>query len=132
MSFSQGAALAATLLINAQSTALKSGQDMARYQPPFKWAVFLSGGLPFDYDALSQGEARQLAPCDEAEKISIPTALAWGSNDSEYPGVGEQLSLLCAENKRLTVVHTAGHGLPSQGKQLEFLVNAIKDTIDRS
>ncbi len=131
MGFSQGASLAATLILRSHE-ARKGDPSSAHYQPnPFKCAVFLSGQLPFDCAALERGEIRQLDPDHDDVVMEIPTANFWGVNDTLYPGASPKLCRLCAEGSRLEVTHMAGHGIPSKGDELERMAVAFRATLQQ-
>ena len=117
MGFSQGAALAATLILREQES---SGVQ------PFKCAIFLSGQLPFDCAELMQGDIRQLDPDHDPVKLKLPTANFWGANDTLYPDTSPRLSRMCAEGRNVEVTHLAGHGIPSKGDELEKMAAAFR------
>ena len=108
MGFSEGAALAAMLMIR------KSRQDhVAQHvKPLFKCAVFFGGGVPADPTALEHGEFRLLDSESIGEPISVPTAHIWGKNDREYPTFGPVLSQLCKADSRSVFIHEGGHEVP--------------------
>ena len=124
MAFSQGAALAALLLIEEAAT------RPTRQPPIFKCAIFLSGIVPCDHEELAQGRIRWLDPAYDAEVITVPTTHIWGSNDREYPGISEGLSKLCKADRRREVVHKGGHEIPgTRDESLVDMVQAIKETL---
>lgn len=55
LAFSQGCALASTLMLKLQKKAFESGQE-AKVRQPFKFAIFICGGLPLSFLA-DQGYA---------------------------------------------------------------------------
>ena len=123
--FSQGAVLAATLLVVAHADAERGPRKM-----PFRCAVFLCGGLPFDYSALSEGVVRQIEPTEhQPPLIRTPVVNCWAANDTDYPGMGPPLAKLCIAEKNLEVIHSAGHGVPAEGEDLLRLHAAIVDMI---
>ncbi|KAL4947727.1 serine hydrolase FSH [Aspergillus filifer] len=145
LGFSQGAVLAATLLIAVQASAETLGSKSEpgsellaalfplrmQRQPPFRCAVFLCGGYPFDVCALQRGEIVEITerPCRDGgdrSLIDIPVVNCWASNDKDYPGMGPPLSTLCGESTNQEVVHGAGHGVPSEGEDLDALCRAIE------
>ncbi|PYI14347.1 hypothetical protein BO99DRAFT_416880 [Aspergillus violaceofuscus CBS 115571] len=144
--FSQGAVLAATLLIalaNANDTApnnSNSNSDLPLAlrpllaEPPFRFAVFLCGGDPFDLAALQEGEIRLLRelPPGHSAWIRIPVVNCWASNDEDYPGMGPSLSALCDSGVNEQVVHAVGHGVPTEGEDLHRLVTAVRATMERA
>ena len=124
MAFSQGAALAALLL--AEEASYRPTQR----EPVFKCAIFLSGMVPCDHEALAQGKIRWLDPAQDAEIITVPTAHIWGLNDTEYPGISEGLSKLCKADVMRQVVHKGGHEIPgAKDESLIKSVHAIKETV---
>ncbi|RAL17773.1 uncharacterized protein BO97DRAFT_402274 [Aspergillus homomorphus CBS 101889] len=140
--FSQGAVLAATLLIalaTANDTTPNQSNLPLALRPllaksPFRFAVFLCGGDPFDLAALQRGEVRlvrELPPGHHAW-IRLPTVNCWASNDEDYPGMGPSLSALCDNGVNEQVVHTVGHGVPTEGEELHQLVTAVRATMERA
>jgi hypothetical protein len=124
--FSQGAVLAATLIIAVE-------EGLIEMVAPFRCAIFLCGGLPFDYSALQRGVVTLLSPRDNSRPlIHLPVTNAWASNDTDYPGMGPPLSQLCARDHNWEVIHEAGHGVPAEGKDLESLVHAVTATTERA
>lgn len=122
--FSQGAVLAATLIISAESTG----------PVPFNCAIFLCGGLPFDMTALKEGQVVQCTRKPEimTALIHLPVVNCWADNDQDYPGMGPDLSQLCSATDNLEVVHSAGHGVPSEGEDLENLAAAVTAILTRA
>lgn len=131
--FSQGGALAATLLV-----AEARGQISA---PPkatgsrLKCAIFLSCGQPWDLKALALNQERRiLAETDGECLISIPTAHFWGRNDREGFLGNYEVARICDERVRVEVEHSAGHGIPagSRPADLDAVVKAFKVTVQRA
>ena len=123
--YSQGAALAATLLIQDKA------DHPSQLHPLFKCAIFLSGGVPFDPAALARDEKRSLDPAVDGEPITIPTANIWGSNDVDFPDTSPRLSKLCTAEKRTEVVHVGGHEIPVlKGDLLADMVRALNETVE--
>ena len=137
--FSQGAVLAATLIIAVESNLTIRTADTADTSvgplgrsPPFKCAIFLCGGLPFDMSALQEGTVVQLTPQPNEEALMhLPVVNCWAHNDMDYPGMGPPLSQLCSAADNLEVVHSAGHGVPSEGQDLERLLGAVAAILKR-
>ncbi|KAJ0424607.1 serine hydrolase FSH [Aspergillus carlsbadensis] len=141
--FSQGAVLAATLLIAVQpspETTMQSADAdteselpdalralQSRGEPPFRFAVFLCGGHPFDLRALQRGVIVEITgrPSSDTPLISLPVVNCWARNDEDYPGMGPPLSSLCGKRNNEEVVHGAGHGVPSEGDDLDALCRAV-------
>ncbi|KAL2845825.1 serine hydrolase FSH [Aspergillus pseudodeflectus] len=145
--FSQGAVLAATLLIAVQPSSPETTMQSAdadtesalpdalralqtRGEPPFRFAVFLCGGRPFDLRALQRGVIVEIMerPSPGTPLINLPVVNCWAGNDEDYPGMGPPLSSLCGINN-VEVVHGAGHGVPSEGKDLDALCRAVEKII---
>lgn len=127
LAFSQGAALAATLIVR------KFNEDPRRQHvdPVFKCAVFLSGGVPCDPAALLHDEVRILDVGSDGEVIPVPTAHIWGLNDLPWP---PKLSELCVTQGRTVFIHDGGHEVPgSRSKEaVTGTVHAIRRTIDKA
>ena len=149
MAFSQGAILAATLMIRHQGRLCHPGQedvggsesgsesmtmttDDPPPTPPFKCAIFLCGGVPGDPAALEQGKVRMLDYEVDGEVIDVPTAHIWGGNDPRKSTSGPVLSKLCKVGVRTVYVHNGGHEVPGPRDQvaLNSTVAAIQKTID--
>lgn len=168
--FSQGAVLAATLIIAQRQTHGSSFSESSKSsssptphgrlspprlpvdpllaahlprQAPFRCAVFLCGGLPFDWHALARGTVELITPSscpaeregdsssNQGASIHIPVVNCWAQNDEDYPGMGPPLSQLCARENNQQVVHGVGHAVPSEGHDLMALVSAVQATLDR-
>ncbi|MCJ1384591.1 hypothetical protein MMC17_007709 [Xylographa soralifera] len=125
MGFSQGALLASTLIAR---------NEKQRLPQPFKCAVFFSGGVPADYDALSLGRLHGIDLTIEGEAISIPTTHVWGSKDQQWPGRAFELSKVCSPRVRTIYIHDGGHEAPgSKSKSaVTSVVHAIRRTIDQA
>lgn len=127
MAFSQGAALASTLMIR------RFQQDAGgQTDPPFKCAIFISGGVPGDPAALEQGKVRMLDYATDGEVIHVPTAHIWGANDRQEPTFGPVLSKLSQATLRTVYVHDGGHEVPGPRDQtaLRSTAKAIQRTVD--
>jgi hypothetical protein len=150
--FSQGAVLAATLLTAvaiqpSPETMMQSADADADTESelpdalralqtlgelPFRFAVFLCGGHPFDLRALQRGVIVEITrrPSSNRPLISLPVVNCWAKNDEDYPGMGPPLSSLCGKrNNNVEVVHGAGHGVPSEGEDLDALCRAVEKII---
>ncbi|TVY80404.1 Esterase FUS5 [Lachnellula suecica] len=127
MAFSNGAALAASLIIQKLQNCPQE-QDAS---PVFKCAVFFSGGIP----VLVQGESFQLIDRDtSSELIHIPTANIWGAKDSLYPDFGPVVKTICRADLAESYIHQGGHEIPgSKDEQaVASSVKLIKRTIERA
>lgn len=125
MAFSQGAGLAASLMIK------KLHQDRIRQwlYPLFNLAFFFSGGVPIDPDELRLMDFKH-----DGELIEIPTAHIWGEADRLYPSFGPVLSNLCKGGGRREIfIHKGGHEIP--GPQaldvVAKVIAAVNRTMDR-
>ncbi|KAM0794238.1 serine hydrolase FSH [Usnea florida] len=128
MAFSVGGTLAAALIIS------KLIKYQGRNNPlPFKCALFLSSGAPFDPAAALRDDIRNISPT-EGELIQIPTAHIWGSNDELARSTSVVLSDLCDRRLKTVFVHHLGHDVPGAGSHqaLNGAVRAIRRTIDKS
>ena len=120
MAFSQGAGLAASLLLQ------DSGDEPQRM---FKYAIFLSGMLPCDPLALERGEVCWVDPMVAGEVIEIPTIHMWGKNDHKYPVVSSLLFRLCNSKNRKVVLHNLAHHIPMKDEEaLQEMVQAVNET----
>jgi len=156
IAFSQGACLAATLMLQHQSQDTDSEFGLGDSDEPlFKCAIFLSGILPLDPDALAHGQRKQIGKinaaeaqyCDSGSEDSdsedqgdwvdafrIPTAHIWGAND-DYPlPQGDRLYKLCPAHLRVAVTHQEGHSIPGKRSEaaLKKMVRAVRKTIERA
>jgi pimeloyl-ACP methyl ester carboxylesterase len=125
--YSQGATLAATYLI-------RFAQLNPAASPPFKCAIFFSGGHPVDPRLLDRGVLQLLKPEQPSPLLSLPTASIWGRNDPLWPGSSETLWRLCDPAARVSFVHDEGHDIPG-GRAKDAVmgsVGAIRRTIDRA
>lgn len=127
LGFSQGALLAATYLI-------QFSQDHPSRPLPFKCAVFFSGGIPVDPQALEKGELRHIDPKVAGEVVRLPTANIWGRNDTVWPGSSEVLCALCEDSNRNVYIHDEGHDIPgARAKEaVQGSVRAIRRAIDQA
>ncbi|KAL7935482.1 DUF341 domain-containing protein [Trichoderma chlorosporum] len=103
--FSQGAGLAAMLLMRAHN----------RVTPIFSFAIFFCGAGLFNTEALRRGELREFIPGMEAQKITVPTAHIIGSRDE------------------VMLEHGGGHEIPLAPLAItRKIANVIRETITRS
>jgi hypothetical protein len=122
IAFSQGSALAATLLVR-QARRTPSASNL-------KLAVFFSGGIAADPDLLERGLIVPLDSGCAEEIILIPTVHIWGSienGESEWP---PKLLKLCGETLRDDFQHGGGHGIP--GSKDHAAVTRIVQLIRRA
>ena len=125
LAFSQGASLAATLMIQ------RATQKQALV-PPFNCAIFFSAAVPLDYAALLHSQIKEVSSFGEV--ITTPTAHIWGQNDEKYCGMSDRLSKLCRQELKTEFIHSGGHEVPSSGTKDAVIsaVNAIRRTITRA
>lgn len=147
IAFSQGSCLASTLMLQHHR------DDPDDAMPLFKCAIFFSGILPFDIDALAAGQRKQVGKINPAEAeycdsssddesdledildaFRIPTAHIWGTNDQNPLPQGDRLYQLCPGPLRLSVTHQEGHSIPGRRNDavLKKVVRAIRKTIERA
>lgn len=123
--FSQGGALAATLLA-AEARGLLPTSGL-------KCAIFLSCGQPWDFAALGAGQNRRLSLETDGNCIRIPTAHFWGRNDTDGFLGNHEAALICEEVKRVEFVHMSGHGIPTASRPAELtgLIEGFEKTVQR-
>jgi hypothetical protein len=111
------------------------------YAQPFKCAIFISGGIPYQYaphspDGHGHGQPglRFVDAKEAGVQINIHTANIWGRNDTLYPGTSEVLSELCRPDWNTTFVHEGGHDIPSSKNKGDLLgcVKAIRRMMDQA
>ena len=129
MGFSEGAAIAASLMIHK----LQQDPRQQMLNPLFKCAVFFSGGVPVR-SGIEPKESLQLVNASDTGMIEIPTAHIWGGNDRLYPTFGPVLSQLCRKDRRAVFIHKGGHEIPSSKSPEEVakVVRLINKTIEKS
>ncbi|KAB8256710.1 serine hydrolase FSH [Aspergillus pseudonomiae] len=117
MGFSQGAALAGSLLINHAKT-----HDV----PLFKAAVFICGAAPYETSGMET-----IQPTPGEYLINIPTTHIVGKQDGIYD-LSMQLYGLCEPSKAEFYDHGSRHLIPFDAKNTEAMVAAIEKTIKRA
>lgn len=124
MGFSQGAALAAAMLIQHDKT--NTSTSMLAGRPLFRAAIFICGGMPFDSSGL-----RYEVPQPDTYLITIPTAHIVGSLDQLYP---ESLKLhaLCEPATALLFDHGWKHMVPFDQRNTEGMLGVIEETVARA
>lgn len=115
MGFSQGAALACTLLAEGK----KAGRN------EFKCAVFICAGLPFRADGMGQ-----LAVEEMGGLVDVPTAHIVGRQDELYED-GMKLYKLCEGGKAVVYDHGSGHCVPFDPETTDRMVKVIEEVIGR-
>lgn len=131
MAFSQGAGLAASLLLHR----MQQDPEKALLYPVFRCAIFFSGGVPEDPKGLMGGGPRRLMRLeDDGEVINIPSVHIWGRNDELHPDFGPVLSRLCRTSQREEHVHDEGHVIPGPKDHVavQKVTKLIKRTIERA
>ena len=127
MAFSQGAIVAATYIVH------KAQQDAEQQdtRPPFKFAVFFSGGAPIDLVALKEGSWRVMNAEADGEVVHIPTVNVWGASEVNDPTWGPPLGGVCEAKLRQVIVHPGVHEIPTTKNKASLMstVDAIRKTI---
>ncbi|KAJ5820607.1 Serine hydrolase FSH [Penicillium riverlandense] len=119
MGFSQGAALAAALIIH-------HGKVYPHAPPLFRAAVFLCGGCPFDRSGMAY-----ITPQPDTYTIPIPTAHIVGKLDPLYPQ-SMKLHGLCEPSKAALYDHGSKHMVPFDAKNTDEMARAIEETVARA
>lgn len=119
MGFSQGAALAAALIVHHSKTNPDS-------PPLFRAAVFLCGALPWDSSGVEL-----ITPKPDVYPITIPTANVVGKLDPLYPE-SVKLYQLCEPSKAAFYDHGSKHMVPFDAKNTDEIVRIIEETIGRA
>lgn len=157
MGFSQGGALAASLIIEHNK--------IEQWKPLFRFAIFVCATLPFNqadpngleswkqaksgrilYPGEFAGEVDSKDPLGFPDdlsgtilgryhplkntdaKISIPTVHVIGRSDA-YAQQCELLSSMCDPNQMDVIEHAEGHRLPSDGKTNKLIAKSISAMI---
>lgn len=108
MGFSQGATLAAMLLLRANNRPTR---------PAFSFAVFFCGGAPMCESSLRKGIIRYLDPSVDSVRVTVPTANIVGKHD-ENLAYSMRLVDMCSEKTRTLFDHGASHEIPFQPKTI--------------
>ncbi|KAA8905058.1 DUF341 domain-containing protein [Sphaerosporella brunnea] len=124
--FSQGAALAATLMI-------RHDQLNQTVEPLFRCAIFMCGAAPCDWRGLDAGgKVRKLGVETDGKLIHVPTAHILGAND-EAVGESHILRGLCGERGKVVYDHGGGHEVPRAPKEVTLgMAQAVRDVIDKA
>ncbi|KAJ5305804.1 hypothetical protein N7508_004819 [Penicillium antarcticum] len=119
MGFSQGAALAASLIINHS----KKNPTSA---PLFRAAVFICGAAPWDSAGMEH-----ILPRPDTYPIKIPTANIVGKLDSLY-GEGVRLFELCEPANAAFFDHGSKHMVPFDLRNTEEMVRVVEETVKKA
>jgi predicted esterase len=119
MGFSQGAALAASLIINHR----KKNPTSA---PLFRAAVFICGVRPWDGAGMER-----ILPQPDTYPIQIPTANIVGKLDSVYKE-SVQLFELCEPAQAAFFDHGSKHMVPFDLRNTEEMVRVIEETVKKA
>ena len=126
MGFSQGAALAAMLIIR-QNSSIHGESDT-----PFQVGVFICAAIPHKEAALRSGVVEYLDPAVDGQPVKVPTANIIGNKDPHVIN-GVTLGHLCQERGKVVFDHGGGHEIPRQPKEITAeIAQAILDTIQKS
>lgn len=116
LGFSEGASIAARLLLDTSDEHLKRR---------LKVAIFLCGIPPIETEPVGMVLADETS-----RRIDLPTAHITGSKDLFLPG-GTALYNLCQKESATTFDRGAGHTLPWGLKQTQGIARAIRTTIEK-
>ncbi|OQE25698.1 hypothetical protein PENFLA_c008G04638 [Penicillium flavigenum] len=117
--FSQGAALAASLLIHQKKT-------QPAEPPLFRAAVFICGAAPWESSGLEH-----ISPQPDTYPIAIPTANIVGKADSLF-SEGVKLFELCEPAKAAFYDHGSKHMVPFDMKNTEEMIRVIEETVAKA
>ncbi|KAI4248189.1 MAG: hypothetical protein LQ352_005994 [Teloschistes flavicans] len=118
LGFSQGAALAAMLIIRQQN----------RQIPTFRFAVFICAAVPHDETALQAGKNRLLHPVLDGQVVKIPTAHIVGMKDPDLLSALE-LTQLCQERGKRIFDHGGGHDIPRTPKDITLQMATVVNEV---
>lgn len=118
LGFSQGAALAAMLIIRQQN----------RQNPTFRFAIFICAAVPHDEAALQLGEKRLLHSAIDGQVIGIPTAHIVGIRDPNLLSALE-LSQLCQKRGKAIFDHGGGHEIPRLPKEITLQMATVVNEV---
>ena len=126
MGFSQGAALAAMLLIRHHSSPRSESDG------PFQFAVFICAAVPHKEAALRRGMVEFLDPAIDGQPVKIPVTNIIGGKDPHICN-GITLGHLCQERGKVVFDHGGGHEIPRHPKDITTqMAQAILDTIQKA
>lgn len=132
MGFSEGASVAATVLI----------QDMRQHGGSLgiKCGIFFCGVPPLDLGlerGSNSGNCGEIRPFEETVDgvlLRLPTAHVWSRSGDVHPGMGQGLVALCEKGVREEVPHDLGHDIPGAQSNVAWkeTIRAIERTIERA
>lgn len=119
MGFSQGAALAAAMIVH-------HAQTNPHAPPLFRAAVFLCGAAPYEASGLEI-----MVPKPDTYPITIPTAHVVGKLDPLYP---ESMKLfgLCEPAQATFFDHGSKHMVPFDQRSNDEMLRVIEETIAKA
>lgn len=135
MGFSLGSSIAASLLLEPRETGSdRPGWAAARAM--IRSAIFLCGITPFDATKLQDNELARVDKDDVGTHgrwscIGVPTVHLWSPDDTEIPGESRALADMCVEDRRVELLHSAGHAVPSDSLEVEAAAAAIRGLFQR-
>ncbi|KAI5457748.1 serine hydrolase FSH [Mariannaea sp. PMI_226] len=123
MGYSEGAAIAASLILEEGSRWKKHGTPRR-----IKYAIFLGGWPPLSVD----GDSVQWFLADECEMlIDVPTCHVIGCSDPYIDGA-MALFNMCDEDTATLFDHGEGHNVPRDTTTVQELASAVKDTLRKA
>ena len=126
MGFSQGAALAAMLIIRHDNSIRCQSDSL------FHFGVFICAAVPHKEAALKSGIVEFLDPAVDGQPVKVPTANIIGSKDPHLSNA-VRLGNLCQERGKVVFDHGGGHDIPRHPKEITAeIAQAILDTIQKS
>ncbi|RYP82306.1 hypothetical protein DL769_001708 [Monosporascus sp. CRB-8-3] len=123
MGFSMGSLMAATLLLRPHEVTADR-PEWAAARAMVRSAVFMCGIRPLASIELQQEMMEKLRGQDVGlhgryNHINVPTVHIWSPSDPEILGESEALMKMCDKDKRVEILHTAGHAVPSDSVEAE-------------
>ena len=92
--------------------------------------------MPYDPQALGQGELKFINPEETGARLRLPTANIWGRNDTTLPlpARSEGLCAVCEDLNKNAYIHNEGHDIPGPRAQeaVQGSVRAIRRAIDQA
>ncbi|KAH8897430.1 hypothetical protein GQ53DRAFT_743129 [Thozetella sp. PMI_491] len=126
MGFSEGASVAATILV----------EDYRRHGGSLgiRCGIFFCGVSPLHLDLDCADKLRPLEAAADGVLLHIPTAHIWSKGGDWHAGMGEELVALCDDSTREEVVHGLGHDIPGSHSDEYWreTIWAIERTVERA